>query len=90
MKPSTASKLQLCSKSQLALQLVMVKPAIHIQRRGILLRLLIILCVANASSLAAKNPVHANAHANPVLLVHGFQDDAKKMQAMAHALRRDG
>jgi triacylglycerol lipase len=54
------------------------------------LRLLVALCVTTASSLHAKNAAHAAAHPNPVLLVHGFEDDATKMQAMARALRRDG
>jgi len=68
----------------------MVKPRIHIQRRAVFLRLLVILCVTSASCLSAKNPAQGVAHPNPVLLVHGFQDDAKKMQAMASALRREG
>jgi triacylglycerol lipase len=72
------------------LELAMVKPRIRIERRSVFLLLLVILGVTTASSLAAKNPVHAVAPANPVLLVHGFQDDAKKMQAMARALRREG
>ena len=68
----------------------MVKLRIRIEHRSVFLRLLVILCVTTASSLSAKKPVHAVAPANPVLLVHGFQDDAKKMQAMARALRRGG
>jgi len=72
------------------LELAIVKPQIHIQRLAVFLPLVVILCVTTVSSLSAKNPAHAVAHPNPVLLVHGFQDDAKKMQAMAHALRRQG
>ncbi len=68
----------------------MVKPPINVQRRWVFLRLLIIVYVTTVSSLSAKNFAHAVPHPNPVLLVHGFQDDAKKMQAMAHALRREG
>jgi triacylglycerol lipase len=60
------------------------------RRRAVVLSLLVTLCVMTASSLPAKNAAHVVAHPNPVLLVHGFQDDAKKMQAMARALRRDG
>ena len=67
-----------------------MKLRIHIQRRAIFLLLFVILCVTTASSLSAENPAHAQAHPNPVLLVHGFQDDAKKMQSMAHALQREG
>ena len=67
-----------------------MKLRIHIHRRAVFLRLLVILCVTTASSLWAKNSAHAVAHPNPVLLVHGFQDDAKQMQAMANALRREG
>ena len=59
------------------LELAMVKPRIRIEHRSVFLRLLVILCVATASSLSAKKPLHAVAPANPVLLVHGFQDDAK-------------
>jgi triacylglycerol lipase len=62
----------------------------HIRHRAIFLRLFIIFCVTTASSLSAKNAASALAHPNPVLLVHGFQDDAKKMQWMAHALQREG
>src|SRR6266508_1078873 len=62
----------------------------HIRHRAVFLRLLVTLSVTTASSLPAKNATHVVAHPNPVLLVHGFQDDAKKMQAMARALRRDG
>lgn len=62
------------------------KPLMHIRYRAVFLRLLVTLFLMTATSLAAKNA----AHPNPVLLVHGFQDDAKKMQAMASALRRDG
>jgi triacylglycerol lipase len=68
----------------------MVKLRIHVQGRAFFLRLFVILCVTTASSLSAKNPAHAPAHPNPVLLVHGFQDDAKKMQSMAHALQHEG
>ena len=64
-----------------------MKLRIHIQRRAIFLLLFVILCV---TTLSAENPAHAQAHPNPVLLVHGFQDDAKKMQSMAHALQREG
>jgi len=46
--------------------------------------------VMTVSNLPANNVAHGVADRNPVLLVHGFQDDAKKMQAMARALRRDG
>ena len=67
-----------------------MKLRIHIQRRAIFLLLFVIFCVTTASSLSAENPAHAQAHPNPVLLVHGFQDDAKKMQSMAHALQREG
>src|SRR5215471_8000797 len=62
------------------------KPLMHIRHRAVFLRVLVTLFLMTASSLPAKNA----AHPNPVLLVHGFQDDAKKMQAMARALRRDG
>jgi triacylglycerol lipase len=62
----------------------------RIRRRAIFLRLPVTFCVTTASSLPAKNATQTMAHPNPVLLVHGFQDDAKKMQAMARALRRDG
>lgn len=68
----------------------LVKPLIHVRRRGAFSRLLVTLGITTASSLVAENAAHAMAHRNPVLLVHGFQDDAKKMQAMARALRRNG
>jgi triacylglycerol lipase len=67
----------------------MVKPPIHFQRRGVFLSLIIVY-VTPVSSLSAKNFTHTVPHPNPVLLVHGFQDDAKKMQWMAHALQREG
>ena len=60
------------------------------RRRAVFLRLLVTLGVTASSSLHAKNAAHAVAHPNPVLLVHGFHDDARKMQAMARVLRRDG
>jgi triacylglycerol lipase len=63
---------------------------IRIRRRTVFLRLLVIFCVTTASNLHAKNATHAMTHPNPVLLIHGFQDNARKMQAMARALRRDG
>jgi triacylglycerol lipase len=63
---------------------------IRIRRRTVFLRLLVTFCVTTASSLHAKNATHAMTHPNPVLLIHGFQDNAKKMQAMARTLRRDG
>jgi triacylglycerol lipase len=72
------------------LELVVVKSLMHIRHRAVFLRLLVTLSVTTASSLPAKNATHVVGHPNPVLLVHGFQDDAKKMQAMARALRRDG
>jgi triacylglycerol lipase len=78
------------SKIELPLELVALKPLTHIQRRAVFLPLLAALCVMTANSLPAKDAAHAVAHPNPVLLVHGFQDDAKKMQPMAHTLRRDG
>jgi triacylglycerol lipase len=62
----------------------------HVRHRAVLLRLLITLFLMTASSLPAKNAAHIMVHPNPVLLVHGFQDDATKMQAMARALQRDG
>lgn len=68
----------------------LLKPLMHIRRRAVFSRLLVTFCVTNASSLPAKNAAHTVAHPNPVLLVHGFQDNAKKMQAMARALQRDG
>jgi triacylglycerol lipase len=58
----------------------------HIRNRAVFLHLLATLLLMTANSFAAKNA----ARPNPVLLVHGFQDDAKKMQSMARALRRDG
>src|SRR5215470_17714582 len=67
-----------------------VKSLIRIRRRGVFSRLLVTVGVTTASSLVAENAAHAMADRNPVLLVHGFHDDAKKMQAMARALRRDG
>ena len=48
------------------------------------------LFVTTTNSLPGKSVAYTPAHPNPVFLVHGFQDDAKKMQAMARALRRDG
>src|SRR5215510_14256682 len=68
----------------------LVKSLMRIRRRAAFSRLLVALGVTTASSLAAENAAYAMAHRNPVLLVHGFRDDAKKMQAMARALRRDG
>src|ERR1051325_10305182 len=62
----------------------------HIRRRAVFLRLLFSFCVTTASSLPAKNAAQAVTRPNTVLLVHGFQEDAKKMQVMADALRRDG
>ena len=58
--------------------------------RAVFLPLLVTVGVMTASNLPAKSVAHGVAHRNPVLLVHGFQDDAKKMQAMARALQRDG
>ena len=60
------------------------------QIRAVFLPLLVTVGVMPASNLPAKNVAHGVAPRNPVLLVHGFQDDAKKMQAMARALQRDG
>ena len=68
----------------------LAKPLTRIARGAVFSRLLITLFVTSASSLVAKNATPTMAHRNPVLLVHGFQDDARKMQAMARALQRDG
>jgi triacylglycerol lipase len=68
----------------------LAKPLTSIRPRAVFSGVLITLCVTNASSVIARNAALTVAHRNPVLLVHGFQDDAKKMQAMARALRRGG
>ena len=65
-----------------------VKLVMHI--RAVFLSLLVTVGVMTISNLPAKNVAQGVAHRNPVLLVHGFKDDAKKMQAMARALQRDG
>ena len=56
---------------------------------GVSQRVLVILFLMTANSFSAKDAAQTIGHPNTVLLVHGFQDDAKKMQAMARALRRD-
>jgi triacylglycerol lipase len=62
----------------------------YIRRRAVFLRLFVTLCAMTADSFFAKTPPCSALHQNSVLLVHGFKDDAKKMQAMARALRREG
>jgi triacylglycerol lipase len=62
----------------------------QIRRRAVFYSLLVIFSVMIPDELPAKNVTCVEGHRNPVLLVHGFQDDARKMQAMARALRRDG